>query len=232
MKYLFSLLFIIFSHYTYSQTAIGGNEKGQTLIDLKDNFATYVGLQPKSKGLKGSPFLFEDMVGAQVVLKNGHVHEDVSININAENNELYVQVNPKSIVVPKNKQVEQVVLKSDQRTFEFHDIEDKSMLVEVIHSSPDIKVFRHEKKKLIKANVGGAYNTSSDYDEYENNLKYYILKSGETHEVSATNNGIKGLDKDKWKETRQVIKSESLDLKKSEDFLRVLEVVYPSFDKK
>jgi hypothetical protein len=214
-----SILFLIENN-AVAQTAISNNDQGtQSLIDLKDNFASYVGMNPKSEGLKGSPFIFDDMVKADLLLNNGKLHNQILINIHPENSEVYVQLKPNHIVVPDITSIEEVRLNEDSRVFKPVRLEKNIIIGEVLFENEEDLFIAQHIKKFEKAQVGGAYNTGSKYDEYIPFLKYFrISKSnGEVLEIKKNNSGLKKIAGSEWKKAKSFLDNNDLDFSNTED---------------
>lgn len=222
MRILLSILFVSLSFSSFSQTAIGNSDGGQTFIDLKDNFATYIGLQPKSDGVKGTPFLFEDLKKAKIVMITGKIHDNVLANILPGQSQLYVQISPKNIVVPEISYIESILFVDDSSLFKPLELNNRLMYIQSILETNKKEYFASIEKKLVKANVGGAYNSGPKYDEYKEVISYYLLENSELTEIKKNNSGIKLLAGDKWKEARDFVKEEAIDFNKTSDMIKLL----------
>lgn len=222
MKYLFSLLFIILSHYTYSQTAIGSNGNSQTLIDLKDNYATYIGLQPKSEGVIGSPFLFDELKNARISMITGKVHDNVLVNILSERDELYVQIKPNNIVVPEISYIESILIKDDSTVFQPFQLNNRRVYVQHLLEINGKDYIAYKEKKFVKATVGGAYNTGSKFDEYKEVISYFYIQDEEILEIKKNNSGLKLLAGENWEEARKFVKEKNIDFTDTDEIVQLI----------
>ena len=209
-KILILLLLSSLSHSLIAQTAVGNNEGKQTLMDLRDNQGTYVGLQPKSEGVIGTPFLFEDMVKADIYLKNGKQHEDVMLNIYPEKSEFFVQLPNKHVVSPELNTIEKVILKDGNKVYKPMQVNGKLEVVQVLFEDEEEKFIAHKYKKFQKATVGGAYNTTSNFDTYKDVVYYYRVKDGTLEEIKQNNSGLKTLAGNDWKKARSFVKDNNI----------------------
>lgn len=227
MRAVILIFLLILNHSVFAQTAIGNADGGQTLIDLRDNFATYIGLQPKSDGLIGTPFLFDDLRNAQIKMITDKVHQNVKANIMLEKGELYVEIKPKNIVVPDISFIEFILFLEDSTVFIPFEINNKKTYVQKLLDREDDLYIVFFEKKLIKANVGGAYNTGSKFDEYKEVISYFHWKNGIINEIKKNNSGLKYLGGDNWKEVRDFVKRENIDFNETTDMLKVIQFARP-----
>lgn len=221
MRILISLFFIALSIPSFSQTAVGNSDGSQTFIDLKDNFATYIGLQPKSEGVIGSPFLFEDLKKAKVTMITGKTHDNVLANILPSQSELYVQIKPNNIVVPEASYIESILFIEDSILFKPIRLNDRLMYAQSVFETNDKQFFALVEKKFVKANVGGAYNSGPKFDEYKEVISYYLLENSEITEIKKNNSGIKFLAGEKWKEAREFVNKQNIDFNIVSDMQKV-----------
>lgn len=204
-----------------AQTAVGNNDGRQTLIDLKDNHGTYVGLQPKSEGVKGTPLLFEDMVKANLHLKNGKQHDNVMVNFYPEKAEVFVQLPNKNVVSPELETIEKVTLDGGNIVYKPRKINGRLEIVRVLYEDEKEEFIVHQFKKFQKATVGGAYNTTSNFDEYKDVIYYYVVNNGNLEEIKQNNAGFKSLAGNDWKTVRSFVKDNNIDWTEPSDALRI-----------
>lgn len=222
LKVLIILCLVCFSYSTLmAQTAVGNKDGRQTFMDMKDNQGTYVGLQPKSEGVKGTPFLFEDMVKAHIFLKNGKDHENIMINFYPEKAEVFVQLPNKNVVSPELNTIEKIVLNINNDVYKPRNINGRDEIVQVLAENGEEEFIVHRYKKFQKATVGGAYNTTSNFDEYKDVIYYYVYRNGALEEIKQNNSGLKSLAGDNWKEARAFVKDKNLDWFKPSDALQI-----------
>lgn len=204
-----------------AQTAVGNKDGKQTLMDLRDNYGTYIGLQPQSEGVIGTPFLFDEMVNASLHLKNGKQHEDVFLNIYPEKSEVFVQLPNKNVVSPELGTIEKIVLKESIKVYKPIQINNRMEVVEVLFEDEEEKFIVHKYKKFQKAVVGGAYNTTSNFDEYKEIVNYYRVTLNSLEEIKQNNNGLKTLSGNNWKLTKSFVKENNIDWNESSDALKI-----------
>ncbi len=179
MKTFLLFIGIFISSKVFPQTAIGNSEGRQTLIDTKDNFATYVGVNPKSEGIIGSPFLFEEMKNATVVMQTGKIHENILANIYFEKSELLVQLRPNYTVVPELSEIESITFLDNNMVFKPAFLDGKWEYAYQLIQLPQKQVLATFEKRFQKADVGGAYNYGSKFDQFKEILSYFIVQDGE-----------------------------------------------------
>lgn len=204
-----------------AQTAVGNKDGGQTFMDMKDNQGTYVGLQPKSEGVKGTPLLFEEMVQAHIFLKNGKEHENIMINFYPEKAEVFIRLPNKNVVSPELNTIEKIVVNGTNDVYKPRQINDRVEIVQVLFEDEEEEFVVHRYKKFQKATVGGAYNTTSNFDEYKDVIYYYLIKNGSREEIKQNNSGLKSLAGDDWKAARSYVKNNNLDWFKPSDALQI-----------
>ena len=223
MKNLKILIILILLSYSslQAQTAVGNNEGKQTFMDLKDNQGTYIGLQPKSQGVKGTPLLFDDMVKAHLFLKNNKDHENIMINFYPEKAEVFIQLPNKNVVSPELNTIDKIVLNESKEVYKPRQINGRYEIVQVLHEDEKEEFIVHRYKKFQKATVGGAYNTTSNFDEYKDVIYYYIIKNGSLEEIKQNNSGLKSLAGDDWKTARSFVKDNNIDWSKPSDVLNL-----------
>lgn len=223
MRYVILVFFILTTHLVYSQTAIGSNEGKQVLLDLRDNYATYIGLKPKSDGTIGTPFLFDDFRLASVKMINNYIHKNVKVNFFVENGEVFVELNPNHVVILDNSLVESITILDSQTVFIPFTISKKRIYVQILLKSNDDLYVVYPEKQFVKATVGGAYNTGEKFDEYKNLNSYYHVKKDLVNQINVSSSGYKYLAGKNWKVLRDFVKENNLDLYISNHMLRVIE---------
>ncbi|QYH39566.1 hypothetical protein GYM62_12540 [Algoriphagus sp. NBT04N3] len=195
------------------------------MIDTKDNFATYVGVNPKSEGIIGSPFLFEEMKNATVVMQTGKIHENILANIYFEKSELLVQLRPNYTVVPELSEIESITFLDNNMVFKPAFLDGKWEYAYQLIQLPQKQVLATFEKRFQKADVGGAYNYGSKFDQFKEILSYFIVQDGEIKKVKKSKSGLKHLESSFWKEVESYLKENELDLNNPAEMKKVFEIL-------
>lgn len=215
---ILSVFALLFGHSGFSQVVGTG---GQAILEGADNTGMYVGLQPKSDGVKGTPFIFEDLIKGKLLLKNGKVYEDIAFNIHPEKSEIFVEIS-KKMIVPETSSVDRVIAKDGERIFAPVKLAKKLEIGEILYEGEDNERFMVlHGKRLQKADIGGGYNSGPQFDEFLSTKKFVWVKGTESLEISSNNKGLKILNEKKLKELKSFVKTNNLDLYEPEDMAKV-----------
>ncbi|KEO74507.1 hypothetical protein EL17_07155 [Anditalea andensis] len=190
-------------------------------MDLRNNHGIYIGLQPQSEGVIGTPFLFEDMVKAHIFLDNGKDHDNVMINFYPEKGEVFVKLSNNHIVSPELKNIQKIVINDSKDIYKPKSIKGRHEIVQILAEDEEEEFVAHKYKKFQKATIGGAYNTTSNLDEYKDVIYYYIIKNGILEEIKQNNSGLKSLAGDNWRTVKSFINENSLDWSKPSDVIQI-----------
>jgi hypothetical protein len=226
MKKFFLIILVVCSGQVFSQTAIGNSDGKPTLIDTKDNFATYVGVKPQSEGTIGSPFLFEEMKNAKVVLKTGKIHENILANIYFEKSELLVQLRPNYTVVPEISEIESITFLDNNMVFNPAFLDGKWEYAYHLIQLPQKQVLATFEKRFQKADVGGAYNYGSKFDQFKEIISYYLVEEGKIKKIKKSKSGLKQLESPHWKETESHLKENQIDFNNLTEMKKVFEILF------
>lgn len=183
--------------------------------NIGDSRNMYYGLMPKSKGTKGSPFVFDDMAKGDIIMTNGKIYQGVFINILPEKAEIFIRSEEKEdakVVIVENRKVDKIIYDSPERTFVPMLLEGKTHIAEIIDDGENGKFIALHEKRFNKADVGGAYNAGPKYDTYQHVIRYIIINESGVEEIKNGKAGLKSLGKAEWKSLQNFVKSNNLDM--------------------
>ncbi len=178
----------------------------------------------KSDGVKGTPFLYEEPIRANISLAGGKVYEDIPFNIFPEKEEIYIQTGGEDSdpLLLKNWEWLQT-LEENSKLFRLEYVDGKQRIVEILYEKDREKFVALHTKYLVKpSNLKDGY-TGPQYDTYKPDVKFYKLNGLKTTEVKTNNSGLKELAGGKYGDLRALIKSEKLKPEQSQDMKRILE---------
>lgn len=217
MKFFITILVAILSFTVFAQSDPHNIHLFQNIGDSRN---LYYGLQPKSSGILGSPFIFDDMLKGDIVMKNGKHVQGIYINIFPEKAEIFIkgeEDEDAKVVVLDNKLINQVIYPDTERTFSPMKVGGVNKIAEIIINNEREKLIALHEKKFIKAQVGGAYNPGPKYDSYEHIIRYFIISGESQKEIVKGKSGLKTLDADSWKTLMQFVKDNKLDMENTRD---------------
>jgi hypothetical protein len=178
----------------------------------------------KSDGVKGTPFLYEEPMSANIALMGGKVYEGIPFNIFPEKEEIYIQTGGEESepLILKNWEWLKT-LEEQPKLFRLEYLEGKQRIVEILYEKEkDYFVALHTKYLVKPSNLKDGY-TGPQYDTYKPEVRFYIISGLKSTEIKTNNAGLKELAGDKYSELRSFIKSEKLKPNLSYDMKRILE---------
>ncbi|WP_143960783.1 hypothetical protein [Litoribacter populi] len=201
----------------------------QERADVNENeylFVTEYGKTSKSKGVKGTPFVFEEMVKGDIIMTDGKNYQNVSLNIYPKKAQVFIgeelpdgEGKSNKTIVMDNRKLDKVVLEDGDRIFRYLKIKDIYMIGEVLYEKEDEKLVAYHEKRFLPAQVE-AYSINA-YDVFQDVIKYFIVKDGQEHEVKKGSSGLKTISSDHWKTLRSYMKDSKLDFGNPADMRQV-----------
>ncbi len=199
-----------------------------TGFDAAQNLANAPGSMFRSfdnryQGVKGEPTIFAQFVEGTVNLTNGTVEKNQKLNFDSYTGELLVDhkklkrimivspnmVNSFTLIEPVNeRELSFVKLKEDG----------KSVFYERLFEGKT-SLYKKYGKKIDKAVIGGAYNTTGrNYDEFTDANKYFIKKGeGELVAVRPQKKDLEVFFSDRASQFKEYLRSKKPDLKNDRD---------------
>lgn len=177
----------------------------------------------KSDGVRGTPFLYDEPITANIFLSGGKVYEGIPFNIFPEKEEIYIQTGGEESdpLLLKNWEWLQT-LEEDPKLFRLEYVEGKQRIVEILYEQDREKFVALHTKYLVKPTTLKDGYTGNQYDTYKPDVKFYKINGLKTTEIKTSNSGLKELAGGKYNELRGLIKSEKLKPEQSQDMKRIL----------
>ena len=195
----------------------------QTIRSPENKYTGTFRLNPKSDGVKGTPFLFDIPPMGNISLSNGNVHDQVPFNIFLETNTVYIQTG--------GEDSEPLPLKNwqwirtgdeDQRLFRMEYVLGKPQIAEILYEKGQEKYLALHSKNLMKpSGVRDGY-TGPQYDTFRHEIKFMVLNGMQSAEFKTNTAGLKELAGDKYDDLRNYIKSEKLKPENPIDLRKIL----------
>lgn len=180
-------------------------------------------LNPKSDGVKGTPFLFDIPPMGNISLSNGNVHDQVPFNILLETNTVYIQTG--------GEDSEPLPLKNwnwiktggeDERLFRMEFVSGKSQLVEILFENNQGKYVAVHSKTLVKpSGVRDGY-TGPQYDTFKHDIKYLIIEGMQSTELKTNISAMKDLAGDRFNDLKDFMKKNKLKPENPIDLRKIL----------
>jgi hypothetical protein len=147
------------------------------------------------EGIEGSYMLFDDFVPGKMILKRDKVYTNVMLNYDAYSDELIAKdLRLNETVIIRKDMVESFTLESPDGVIEFTKMSINGVptyLLGLINDS--LTLYVKAGKKIKKANLGGAYNTSEiRSDQFVADYVYYVVRKAEASllKIENTKRGI------------------------------------------
>ncbi|MBT0810555.1 hypothetical protein KIH41_04610 [Litoribacter ruber] len=192
---------------------------GQERSDVNENeylFVTEYGKTAKSKGVKGTPFVFEEMKKGDILMSDGKFYQNVNLNIYPKKAQVFIgeelpegEGKSNKTIVIDNRKLDRVVVEEGNRVFRYFKIKDIYMIGEVLFEDGDEKFVAYHEKRFMPAQVE-AYSINA-YDVFQDVIKYYLVKEDREEEVKKGTAGLKSISSDNWKALRNYMKDNKLD---------------------
>jgi hypothetical protein len=195
----------------------------QTIRASENQYSGTFRLNPKSDGVKGTPFLFEIPPMGNISLTNGKVYDQVPFNILLETNMIYIQTGgDDSEPLPLRNWEWVKTGEEGQRLFRMEFVMGKSQIVEVLYEKDQEKYIALHAKNLVKpSGVRDGY-TGPQYDTFKHDIKFMIVKGMQSTEIKTSAAGIKELAGDKYNDLKEFMKSEKLKPETPTDLRKIL----------
>ncbi|MCL6259796.1 hypothetical protein M3O96_11900 [Aquiflexum sp. TKW24L] len=224
MKRFTTFLFILILGLGYIPFA-----KSQTNTSLNSQNQQYLGtfrINPKSDGLKGTPFLFDVPPLGKIGLDGGKDYSEIPFNILLEKNEVYIQTggeDSEPLLLRNWKWIE--IPGEEVRNFRIEYLQGKPQVVEILFEKEGEKYIASHKKTLIRPSSQRDGYSGPQYDTFRHDIKYFILKGMQTTEIKTNSAGLKEWAGNRNDELKEFLKenklnpSDPVDIKKIITFL-------------
>ncbi len=129
------------------------------------------------RGVRGTPFLFEDWTLGTLFLDDSTEVSNVKLNLDIANNRLYVRSNDQVVLLSKDR-VRYIRFLADFTLFTNSKVAGLSLegdpYIQVLEEGKN-KLYAIRNKKYIEADYRGAYSSGQKYDEYRDADSEYVL---------------------------------------------------------
>lgn len=206
--------------------------KAQSVTSVKQQEVDYgraFRFNVKSDGVKGTPFLYDEPIAANISLKGGKFYENIPFNFLPEKDEIYIQTGgPESDpLVLKNWEWLQT-LEEAPKLFRLEYLDGKERIVEILFEKGKEKFVALHFKYLVKPdNLKDGYS-GPQYDTFRPDVRFFKVNGLSSVEFKGNNSGLKELAKDQYNALREYVKEEKLKPERSEDMKKVLSFLFDS----
>jgi len=180
------------------------------------------------KGVKGTPYVFEEFHPGEVYLKTKNKVAVQDLNYNCFENEIvYMDPATQVIRVMNRFQVDLFTIRDGDRVLTFVPVklgdDEQTIFAEVLYNKGSI-VYKVYGKEWLKANYEGGYSADRRYDEFVDKYDLYFIKKGENMLYKAKKSKKQVIEAfpDHEKEISSYIKSNKLDLKEDSSLVKLL----------
>lgn len=203
--------------------------KSQTNPSLNHQNQQYLGtfrINPKSDGLKGTPFLFDTPPLGKIALDGGKDYSEIPFNILLEKNEVYIQTggeDSEPLLLRNWKWIE--IPGEEVRSFRIEYLQGKPQVVEILFEKEGEKYIASHKKTLVRPSSQRDGYSGPQYDTFRHDIKYFVLKGMQTTEIKTNSAGLKEWAGNRSEELKEFMKEKKLnpdnplDMKKIITFL-------------
>lgn len=190
MKILTTFLIIFGFGFCISHTA-----KSQAVQSIKSPEQQYLGtfrINPKSDGLKGTPFLFDVPPLGKIGLSGGKDYNDIPFNILLDKNEVYIQTGGDESEPLLLRNWEWIEIPGEEiRVFKTEYLQGKPQVVEILYEKDGKKYLASHKKTLVRPSSQRDGYSGPQYDTFRHDIKYFEIKGMQTTEIKTNSAGIK-----------------------------------------
>lgn len=200
--------------------------KSQAIQTIKSTENRYLGtfrLNPKSDGLKGTPFLFEEPPLGNISLSNGKIYEEIPFNILLESSKVYIQTGGEDSPPLELKNWVCIKIgKEEERLFRMEYISGKPQIVEILYENEKEKYIALHSKNLVKATGNRDGYSGPQYDTYKAGIDFLLLIGMQSTEIKTNSSGLKDLAGDKYDALKDFMKSKKIKPENPVDMRKIL----------
>lgn len=203
--------------------------KGQSTQNVKNPEQQYLGtfrINPKSDGLKGTPFLFDTPPLGKIALDGGKDYSEIPFNILLEKNEVYIQTggeDSEPLLLRNWKWIE--IPGEEVRSFRIEYLQGKPQVVEILFEKEGEKYIASHKKTLIRPSGQRDGYSGPQYDEFRHDIKYFKIKGMQSAEIKTNSSGLKEWAGNKNDELKEFIKENKLDPNQPLDMKKIISFI-------
>jgi hypothetical protein len=195
----------------------------QTIKSPENNYLGTFRLNPKSDGLKGTPFLFEEPPLGNISLSNGKLYEDIPFNILLEASKVYIQTGGEDTQPLELKNWDWIkVGEEEERLFRMEYISGKPQIVEILYENENEKYIALHSKNLVKATGTRDGYSGPQYDTYKAGIDFLHIIGMQSTEIKTNSSGLKELAGDKYDNLKDFMKSKKIKPENPVDMRKIL----------
>ena len=191
------------------------SSKSQTNPSLNSQYQQYLGtfrINPKSDGLKGTPFLFDVPPLGKIGLEGGKDYSEIPFNILLDKNEVYIQTGGEDSEPLLLRNWEWIEVPGEEvRRFKMEYLQGKPQLVEILFEKDGEKYIASHKKTLIRPSGQRDGYSGPQYDTFRHDIKYFKIKGMQSTEIKTNSAGLKEWAGGRNDEMKEFIKENKLD---------------------
>jgi hypothetical protein len=230
--------FFIFAYLFFDLSLICSGQGVETQTNLSQLGATNDPTQvvrmfdDRYKGIKGSPFYWENYVSGKIKFKEGKSYSVKSMNLNSLEDEVVVKTETDSKLIVLNKKnvvsfdVDSLRCLDSYCHFVKIDSEGVPVGYYALLVDKRIKVFCKLSKTILKADFKGAYSASQNYDTFVEEERFYFQnKQGLLTEFKRNQSSIAKLLPEKSKIIQEHIKANRLNPKYNDGLKAIFDFI-------
>ncbi len=199
----------------------------QTIKSPENNYLGTFRLNPKSDGLKGTPFLFEEPPLGNISLSNGKLYEDIPFNILLEASKVYIQTGGDDSQPLELKNWDWIkVGEEEERLFRMEYISGKPQIVEILYENENGKYIALHTKSLVKATGTRDGYSGPQYDTYKAGIDFLHIIGMQLTEIKTNSSGLKDLAGDKYDDLKEFMKSKKIKPENPVDMRKILTFLF------
>jgi len=200
--------------------------KSQVVQTIKSSESEFMGtfrLNPKSDGLKGTPFLFEEPPLGNISLSNGKIYEEIPFNILLETSKVYIQTGGEDSQPLELKNWNWIkVGEEEERLFRMEYVSGKPQIVEILYENENEKYIALHTKSLIEATGKRDGYSGPQYDTYRAGIDFLHVIGMQSSEIKINSTGLKDLAGDKYDDLKDFMKSKKIKPENPTDMRKIL----------
>jgi hypothetical protein len=179
-------------------------------------------LNPKSDGLKGTPFLFEEPPLGNISLSNGKIYEEIPFNILLETSKVYIQTSGDDSQPLELKNWDWIKVGVEERLFRMEYISGKPQIVEILYENDKEKYIAVHTKNLVKATGSRDGYSGPQYDTYKAGINFLHIIGMQSNEIKTNSTGLKELAGDRYNDLKDFMKSKKIKSENPADMRKIL----------
>ncbi len=176
------------------------------------------------KLIKGSRFLFENFQEPGIIYSNGKTHKISGLNIDALNHDIVLKIGLDSILILEKNKIDS--LKIGNRKFKKVG---SNSLYEIVYDDQKFTLLKRHKCHIKKGRTNVMKGTTEN-DSYKLTNKYFLYQNKTlSNSFELNKKAVVNLFEKQEKQTKKYIRNNKLNIKKEEDFIKLLNQLFYNF---